>query len=234
MARIGIFDARGRVKENAMSSTTRMLVLGVVRLHQPVHGYDVRRELITWHAEEWGSVAGGSIYNALKTMAKEGLLESAGTDQVEGRPERTLYTITQKGERELSELCSRTLWEWRMPTDPLVAVISMMPFIKRDELIAGLEARAAKIKGDALHSEYAIAAIDDTDTPAHVREMLRLINARVVAELPWAEAFIARLRKGEYRTLGDPPRKAELTRPNAVKKWKAAAPKKAKKAARAR
>ena len=74
------------------------------------------------------------------------------------------------------------------------------------------------------------AAIDDTDTPAHVREMLRLINARVVAELPWAEAFVARLRKGEYRTLGDSPRKSALTPANAVKKW-TKAPEKPRKSA---
>jgi hypothetical protein len=28
-----------------MASTTRLLVLGVVRIFQPVHGYEVRREL---------------------------------------------------------------------------------------------------------------------------------------------------------------------------------------------
>jgi len=53
-----------------MSTTTRLLVLGVVRLFQPVHGYEVRRELITWHASEWASVKPGSIYNALKTTWK--------------------------------------------------------------------------------------------------------------------------------------------------------------------
>jgi len=187
-----------------MSSTTRLLVLGVVRIFQPVHGYDVRRELVSWHVEEWAQLAPGSIYSQLKTLAKEGLVEHAGTDQVGGRPERTLYKITPRGEQELSELLRETLWQWRMPIDPLVAAISLMGLIKRDELIAGLEARQAIITGGVAHSEYAIDAIDDIDTPAHVREMLRLINARVSAELGWSKAFVARLKKGEYRTSGDP------------------------------
>ena len=68
-----------------------MLVLGVVRTFQPVHGYDVRRELVSWHAEEWAQVAPGSIYNALKSLTRDGLLEMVGTDQVGGRPERTTY-----------------------------------------------------------------------------------------------------------------------------------------------
>jgi DNA-binding PadR family transcriptional regulator len=187
-----------------MSSTTRLLVLGVVKMFQPVHGYDVRRELLSWHVEEWAQVAPGSIYSQLKTLAKEGFVEQAGTNQVGGRPERTLYRITPRGEHELSELLRETLWQWRMPVDPLVAALSLMSLVKREELIAGLEARQAIITGGVAHAEYAINAIDDVETPAHVREMLRLINARVSAELGWSKAFVERLKKGEYRTLGDP------------------------------
>jgi len=188
-----------------MSSTTRLLVLGVVRIFQPVHGYDVRRELVSWHVEEWASLATGSIYSQLKTLVKEGMIETVGKDQVGGKPERTTYKITPRGEVELSELLRETLWQWRMPVDPLVAAISLMGLIKRDELIAGLEARQAIITGGVAHAEYAINAIDDIETPAHVREMLRLINARVSAEIGWSKAFVERLRKGEYRTLEDGP-----------------------------
>ena len=73
-----------------MSSTTRLLVLGVVRLFQPVHGYEVRRELLSWRAQEWASVKPGSIYNALKTLTREGYLEVVGTDVV-----RTVATFKQ-------------------------------------------------------------------------------------------------------------------------------------------
>jgi DNA-binding PadR family transcriptional regulator len=155
-------------------------------------------------------VAPGSIYSSLKTLTKEGMVETAGTNQVGNRPERTLYKITPRGELELSELLRETLWQWRMPIDPLVAAISLMSLLKRDELIAGLEARAAIITGGIAHAEYAIAAIDDKETPAHVKEMLRLLNARVGAELGWSKAFVERLRRGEYRTQEDPPWQPQL------------------------
>ncbi len=187
-----------------MSSTTRLLVLGVVRIFQPVHGYDVRRELVSWHAEEWANVAPGSIYNALKQLTKEGCLEVVGTKAVGGRPERTTYKLTSRGEVEVSEILRDTLWTVRMPTDPLVAAISLMGFIDRKELTSALEARSAQIEGQLKHAEYVIAAIDDIETPDHVREMMRLIYARVGAELEWSRALRARLAAGEYRTLGDP------------------------------
>ncbi|NVB85448.1 MAG: PadR family transcriptional regulator [Kofleriaceae bacterium] len=186
-----------------MSSTTRLLVLGVVRIFQPVHGYDVRRELISWHAEEWANVAPGSIYNALKSLARDGLLEVVGTKQVGGRPERTAYKLTLKGEHECNELIRDTLWQVRIPADPLIAAISMMSFIDRSELIKALDARAAMIDGMLAHSQIVIDAIDGVETPEHVREMMRLINARVAAELAWGKAFKQALQAGHYRTLGD-------------------------------
>src|SRR5581483_1598119 len=82
------FDPRGTM------SATRLLILGVLRLKQPVHGYDVRRELEAWRAERWANIAYGSIYFALNKMAEEGLVEAVGTDQVGRRPARTQYKIT--------------------------------------------------------------------------------------------------------------------------------------------
>ncbi|MFT3694783.1 MAG: PadR family transcriptional regulator [Kofleriaceae bacterium] len=186
-----------------MSATTRMLVLGVVRLFQPVSGYDLRRELVSWHVEEWASLAPGSIYSQLKTLVKEGFVEVAGTNQSGGRPEATLYRITQPGEIELAEIMRDQLWTFRMPVDPLVAIVSLMGFLKRDELIAALEARSAMIQGNMAHARFAIEAIDDVETPAHVKEMLELINARVGSELDWSKKFVAKLRAGEYRTVED-------------------------------
>lgn len=188
-----------------VSSTTRLLVLGVVRMFQPVHGYDVRRELVSWHAEEWANVAPGSIYNALKSLARDGLLEVEGTDQVGARPERTTYRITPRGEAEMMELLRETLWTVSMPVDPLVAALSLMWFVERKELISALEGRAAKIKGNLEHSQKAIDAIDDIETPLHVRAMMGLLNARMGSELAWSEKFRADLAKGVYRAKGDPP-----------------------------
>jgi DNA-binding PadR family transcriptional regulator len=75
-------------------SATRLLVLGVVRIFQPVHGCSVRRELLTWKVDDWAHVKPGSIYNALRTLTKEGYLEAAGTHTEGSRPERTLYQLT--------------------------------------------------------------------------------------------------------------------------------------------
>ena len=53
-------------------STTRLLLLGVVRIFQPAYGYQLRRELITWEVQHWANINPGSIYTGLRTLAKHG------------------------------------------------------------------------------------------------------------------------------------------------------------------
>ena len=188
-----------------MSSTTRLLVLGVVRIFQPVHGYVVRRELVTWRAQDWASIKPGSIYNALKTLSRDGYLEVVGTDQVGGRPERTTYRLTAVGEEEFRLLLREEWWTVRPPIDPLMAAISFIGFVTRGEAIAALEHRTSQIQGMVRHTEFAIEAHDGVDSPHHVREMMRLMNARLASEIAWANQLVARLRNHEYSTADDPP-----------------------------
>ena len=103
-------------------SSTRLLILGVVRWFQPVHGYDVRRELLSWHADEWANVQPGSIYHALKKLAEEGLLREVATEQVGGRPARTTYEITPKGEDEFQDLLNRSWWDHKPALDPFAKI----------------------------------------------------------------------------------------------------------------
>ena len=71
---------------SAQGSATRLLVLGCVRIFQPVHGYFLRRELVSWEVDRWAHVHPGSIYNALKSLTKAGLLEEVGVVAEGPRP----------------------------------------------------------------------------------------------------------------------------------------------------
>jgi DNA-binding PadR family transcriptional regulator len=191
-----------------VSSGTRLLVLGCVRAFQPVHGYDVRRELMSWHANEWANVAPGSIYNALKTLVKDGALEIVGTGAVGGRPERTSYKLTTRGEDELADLLRDTWWNVAPLLDPLMPGLAFLQMMTRDEAITALEHRGAQIRARLAQGEFLIASFgkDASADDEHVREMMRLSGARLAAELEWSAAFIGRLRKGEYTLAGEKPK----------------------------
>jgi Predicted transcriptional regulators len=193
-----------------VSSATRLLVLGAVRIMQPVHGYDVRRELVTWRLEDHANVKPGSIYSALRTLEKDGCIAVHGRDSRDSRPERTSYVTTTEGEKEFQLMLREAWWTVRTPSNPLIPALSLMVFMPRDELIRALQSRIAQKEGDLDSIAFMRASIKDGATgadgevPEHVREILDFISAHSKAEVEWAKTFQKRLREGRYRFAGEP------------------------------
>jgi DNA-binding PadR family transcriptional regulator len=179
-------------------SSTRLLILGALRFMQPTHGYEVRRELESWHAEEWANIAYGSIYFALNKMAEEGLVAVQETDQVGKRPARTTYIVTERGEAEFQRLVREYWWEFKPTISPFRAAVAFMDQLSHDELIAALRHRAGIIQaGIAGMREAAETVPLEPDKPRHVAEIFYLLLSGLEAELQWIEQALAKVERGD-------------------------------------
>ncbi len=191
-------------------SATRLLVLGAIRIMQPVHGYRIRRELLSWRIEEITNVKPGSIYGAIRTLEKDGAIAVHEPDGSDGRPDRTSYAITGEGEKEFQLLLRESWWAVRLPAEPLVPALCLLPFMSRDELVRALQARIGALEGqlEALGFRRDMipdgATGADGDVPEHVREILDFLGARTRGELEWTRALQGRLRDGAYRFSDEP------------------------------
>ena len=87
------------------STSTRMLLLGAVQLFEPVNGYQIRRELVSWRVDEWAHINPGSIYSGLETLARAGHL--ARHSLVEGNRTVSVYTTTGEGRAEFRQRSRR-------------------------------------------------------------------------------------------------------------------------------
>lgn len=188
-----------------MASPTRLVVLGAVYQFQPVHGYFLRRELMTWLVDQWANIQPGSIYNALRSLEQDGYVTESGTETNGKRPARTTYRITPTGEVALHRMLRETLWNVEPFDAQAVNVIASFMFIlSRQEVIAGLEHRAHEIDAIVQANEF---HIEDTarssTTPKYVREIFELCNGRLRAEQTWARDLVERLRQGEYSFNGE-------------------------------
>lgn len=189
-------------------TSTRLLVLGAVREAGNVHGYDLRRELLSWGANEWANVSPGSIYNALNTLVREGSLEVVGTDRQGARPERTTYRLTAEGEEEFQELLRENLRRSRPPNHPLLAGLAFLPFLPRDELAETMKLRAEELRAQAEGRRSDARAILEGPAdpsgggiPRHVAESFRLTAALLESEAAWARGLAERLENGEVEGL---------------------------------
>jgi DNA-binding PadR family transcriptional regulator len=180
-----------------------MLILGIVRLFQPVHGYDVRRELLSWHADEWASIAPGSVYHALKKLADEGLLREVATEQVGARPARTSYEITPLGEEEFQDLLRRGWWDMKPMVNPFWAAYSFMGMMPREQSIGALRHRAQRLRLIASGMEVRKVAEMTEPYVTHIVELIELEIEKSRLEADWCDRVADKLEKGEFHASDD-------------------------------
>ena len=180
-------------------STTRLLILGILT-DKPRHGYDIRRELELWDAEQWANIAYGSIYSALNTLAKDGYIEAVNAASTEQkRPTaRTEYAITPRGQGEFERLLREYWWTPKPMIDPFQAALTFMHKMPRDELLAALHYRADALRPVTRSLEYVIKGkMGNPSTPRHIAESVRLTFAHMETELRWIEEAIGKVERGE-------------------------------------
>lgn len=175
-----------------------MMILGLVRWMQPVHGYDVRRELLSWGADKWANVQPGSIYHALRKLTDEGLLREVATEQVGARPARTTYETTPKGDDEFRSQLQSQWWEVKPTADPFAAAFAFLPELSREEAAAALRSRARVLAAanDGIRAAVASGWLRDKK-PTYVAWMFELFMARNEGELVWCRRVAERIEAGE-------------------------------------
>ncbi len=202
----------------------RLLVLGLMRVAQPVHGYVVRRELMTWRLGDWANVQPGSIYSAISTLEKDGLIEAVADDEPPsgpGRPKQR-YRVTGEGEKEFQTGLREAWWKVEHGSEPLIPALCLMPFTSRRELIAALGARISQLEGEVQQLRFLRESIEDGATgedggiPEHVREIVDFTSLRLGAEIEWSRQFRRRLEEGRY-WFADEEREGEA---HPVARWK--------------
>lgn len=196
-------------------SVTRLLVLGAVRIFQPTHGYLVRRELLSWQADQWAHLNPGSVYNALRSLSRDGLLAAddgpdinAGAAAAPAGPaaSKVRYRLTADGETEFQRLVRLALWELH-PYEPdwLLAGMSFWWVLSRQEVLDALAARRTQLEGRQVASEYAAKAVGQSPfKPESVAEHFLLHREQLQGELAWVDAARERIASGAYWFDGEP------------------------------
>jgi DNA-binding PadR family transcriptional regulator len=185
-------------------SAIRLLVLGAVRQHGRAHGYQVRNDLEFWGAHEWSNAKPGSIYHALKQMAKQGLLIAHEVaPSTVGGPPRVEYEINDKGTEEYFTLLREALSSHEQKTDVLSAGIGLIVDLPREEAVALLKQRIAGL-------EQWRSSVTEYYTPeggnehlGHIGEIMNMWLHSADAGAEWTRGLIERIEGGAYTFSGE-------------------------------
>lgn len=185
-------------------SAIRLLVLGAVRQHGRAHGYQVRNDLEYWGAHEWSNGKPGSIYHALKQMAKQGLLLAHETaPSTAGGPPRTEYEITEQGTEEFFALLRTSLTTYDQRPDILTAAIGFIVELPREEAVSLLKDRVRVMEEwRASVTEY-YTPEDGPGQLGHIGEIMNFWVHSADTGAAWTRGLIERIEGGAYTFAGE-------------------------------
>ncbi|MBL1076313.1 PadR family transcriptional regulator [Nocardia sp. 2] len=189
-------------------SAVRLLVLGAVRRRGRAHGYQVRTDLESWGAHEWARATSGSVYHALKSAAKDGLLTAQDTaPSTAGGPPRIEYEITAEGERAFLEMLRTALSSRDPRLDQLAAAVGFIDDLPRAEALALLRDRARELAQWRASITTHLPPGTDLEEWGPVGAVLGLWLDTADSRARWTRGLIKRLEGGAF-TMADDERAA--------------------------
>ena len=173
-------------------STLAMVLLALL-MESPMHPYRMQQMIKERGQDQLVNVAQrNSVYQALDRLVRDGLARPGGTTRDPGRPERTVYEITDEGAATMRRWLTTMLPAPAREFPEFPAALAFLPILDPAEVrsllerrVAALEEKLAGIVGQAPPGLPRLFLIEDEYRAAMLR-----------AELDWLRALIADLTTG--------------------------------------
>jgi DNA-binding PadR family transcriptional regulator len=175
-------------------STLGLLLLALLT-EAPMHPYRMQQVIKERGQDQLVNVAQrNSVYQALDRLVRDGLARAVSTAREAGRPERTVYEITEAGtatmHRWLTEMLPTPAREFPEFPVALAFLPILTPAAVRDLLARRIEAQTARL-----------AAIREQAPPGLPRLFLiedEYRAAQLTAEIAWLRGVVADLDDGSF------------------------------------
>ncbi len=120
-----------------MLSKSATILLGLIN-ETPLNAYEITKRLQTMHIYHWYNIANSTVYATLKTLEKKeyikGIVEKGGN-----MPEKTIYSLTQKGKTELLKTLKQSILTFDYDTNIFSIAVFFMdvfPLNERKKLLS--------------------------------------------------------------------------------------------------
>lgn len=172
------------------ASRTRFALLGLLTLG-PMTGYDMRKFIDTAISHFWRE-SFGNIYPILRQLHKDGLVTVREKSQ-SGRPDRRIYRLTKKGEREFERWQCEAVPEEHFKSVLLLKMFfgdHLPPEIAKKHLLDFIDSQEALLK--TYESERKEIEKSSGDKPPGLFWLMTLRRGELVARarLTWAHGCL--------------------------------------------
>ncbi|GIE27469.1 PadR family transcriptional regulator [Actinoplanes italicus] len=176
-----------------MKRSPLAMVLLALLVEAPMHPYRMQQMIKERGQDQLVNVAQrNSVYQTLDRLVREGLARPGGTAREAGRPERTVYEVTEEGAATLRRWLLAMLPEPAREFPEFPVALAFLPMLTPAETRELLQRRV-----EALTER--VAAIDSQAPPGLPRLFLIEDEYRagmLRAEIEWLRALVAELGDG--------------------------------------
>jgi DNA-binding PadR family transcriptional regulator len=159
----------------------------------PRHTYEMHRLMVDTH-KDFVTGLPRSMYHAVERLLRAELIEVVRTDRAEGRPERTVYGLTDAGRAELAERVRRLLEHPDPDATLFVAALSFLGCLPVPQARAALDVRRAELERGIDGARGALAEVGHLPRLLLVEAEFEI--ARLTAERDWVAGLLADLDGG--------------------------------------
>jgi DNA-binding PadR family transcriptional regulator len=183
-------------RQRKVGNLLALAVLSAV-IERPMHPYEMASVLRERGKERDMNIKWGSLYTVVRNLEKYGLLQATESVRQGGRPERTIYRITDAGREELQD------WIRELVSTPerehlrFEAGLSVMVVLPPDEVTSLLQQRLGLLEAEIAGQREALAGF--------TREIPRLFLVEEEydlaireAEAAWVRSLLDELTTGSY------------------------------------
>ncbi|KAB8195299.1 PadR family transcriptional regulator [Nonomuraea phyllanthi] len=179
-----------------------LLALAVLTVagQRPMHPYEMASVLRARGKDEDMPIKWGSLYTVVRNLEKHGLLEAVESGRQGGRPERTVYRVTDAGREEADDWTRELLSTPVREPSSFVAGLSVMGGLGPDEVMALLRERLEALERRLDAARRALEG-ERAQLPRLFLVESEYAIAMCEAEAGWVRGLLAELTEGTFPDL---------------------------------
>ncbi|HTX61310.1 MAG TPA: PadR family transcriptional regulator [Methanobacterium sp.] len=162
----------------------------------PQYGYQLEKIIEGWGMRNWAQIGFSSIYYTLKKLEKKEMVQSR-LEQVEGKPSRKVFTITDLGKQTMKEKVKDLLsWNKKL-ISPFDLGLAYMNYLDTSEVIDCLENYIESARGRIKFLESSVKTQKELNAPPHMVALFSRPLKQLKNDVEWVKEFMEEIKKYE-------------------------------------
>lgn len=172
------------------------LALMGLLLEQPMHPHAMATALRERHLDQAFKVTTGSLYDTVRTLRRDGWIETAGTEQMGSRPARTVYRHTPEGRDNFTEWLDELIREPLQEYPRFLSAVSYLGALGRKRAAEALRKRATALEEGIAEGDRAYREAREKDAPRLFVIEAEYAQVMARAELDWVRRTADEIERG--------------------------------------